>query len=62
VKKILICYGAFNLGIEGNTICPLGDAAGFTVPTVTLEMNLSPHSFPRKIKNENTLLPNLLRK
>jgi NADH:ubiquinone oxidoreductase subunit F (NADH-binding) len=27
VKKTLICYG-YQSKIEGNTICPLGDAAG----------------------------------
>jgi NADH:ubiquinone oxidoreductase subunit F (NADH-binding) len=29
VKKILICFGVFK--VEGNTICPLGDAASWPV-------------------------------
>jgi NADH-quinone oxidoreductase subunit F len=30
VKKTLICYG-YQSKIEGNTICPLGDAASWPV-------------------------------
>jgi NADH-quinone oxidoreductase subunit F len=55
VKKTLICYG-YQSKIEGNTICPLGDAASWPVAAAIRHFReeFEYHvRFPEKIKNRN---------
>jgi NADH-quinone oxidoreductase subunit F len=51
VKRILICC-EYSIKIEGNTICPLGDAASWPVAAaiVTLEKNLNTMFVLKRIK------------
>jgi NADH-quinone oxidoreductase subunit F len=59
--KILICL-EYQSKIEGNTICPLGDAASWPVAAAIRHFRdeFEYHvRFPEKKKTETILLPNL---
>jgi NADH-quinone oxidoreductase subunit F len=59
----LICYG-YQSKIEGNTICPLGDAASWPVAAAIRHFREFEYHvrFPEKKKNRNHLLPSLSKK
>jgi NADH-quinone oxidoreductase subunit F len=62
VKKTLICYG-YQSKIEGNTICPLGDAASWPVAAAIRHFreNLNIMFVSQKNKKQD-LLPSLSKK